>query len=139
MRVSKKLTWMKPYIKIAQSIVPEVGRITRVLALNVDKNLEKNPAALAKITEYSDRTYVISLYTEYVAKEKIHPEAIFSIEKLSKIDILCNLAHEIAHLRSWEHTPARQILESSLVIAFMGKLNSSGYISAEKTDGLKEG
>jgi hypothetical protein len=50
----------------------------------------------------------------------------------SKIDLLGHLAHEMAHLKYWTHTPEHKMLECKLTVIFMRHLLKSGYVSEEE-------
>ena len=48
------------------------------------------------------------------------------------IELLCTLAHELAHIKHWQHTPHHKMLENHLTTLFMQKLDKEGYICEEK-------
>jgi hypothetical protein len=94
-------------------------------------------AYILVLKEINPKRFHLSMYTEYVKTVKIHPEVKLEIKPLSKIDMLMALAHEIAHLRYWDHCPKRQILESELTAMFMVELAKSGYISEEESESIE--
>lgn len=47
------------------------------------------------------------------------------------IELLCTLAHELAHLLEFDHTPAHKELEARITSIFMRRLQKDGYISEE--------
>ena len=136
MYISPKLKWLKPYIDLVKPVVPELRYLKKILAHNAKSDLTQNPGFEGKLTKNSPKDYVMSIYMDYVRKHKIHPVAEFSIKANSKIELLYVIAHEIAHLRHWNHTPERQILESTIVILFMAELKKSGYKSEEEDEGI---
>jgi predicted metal-dependent hydrolase len=51
--------------------------------------------------------------------------------------LLQYLAHELAHLEHWDHTPDHKHLECILMSAFMTRLKQDFYVSEE--DEMKNG
>ena len=49
----------------------------------------------------------------------------------SKLELLCNLAHELAHTAHWLHSPDHKKLECDIIKIFMDELNMIGYESEE--------
>lgn len=62
--------------------------------------------------------------------KKLKPLSI-CVGNYSSLDILAYLAHELSHMRYWEHSPHRTILECKLNIIFMKRAIKEGYISEE--------
>lgn len=129
MKIHKKLSWLKEYIELAKPIIPEIRNIYFVREIFHQKNkLQKIHASLTY--EFIFGSYVLSLYTRF--KRQAKKPRLAKEEEYSKIELLENLAHELAHLKHWEHTPEHKVLESKLSILFMERLLESGYISAEE-------
>ena len=131
MKISKDLDWLKPYLVIASGKV-NITRLKRISAKKPKKNFIENQACHGIITKYfNGKDHRITLYTDYIAIGKIHPEVELSISPYSKIDTLCFFAHELAHLAHWDHTTDHKSLEATLIKLFMTKLKKDGYISEE--------
>lgn len=129
MRIQKKLSWLGQYIAIAAPIIPKVEYIILVREIFHQKNkIQRIHASLTQECIFG--TYVLSLYTGCVRCVPNSSKTLY--EPYSKIDILNTLAHELAHLDHWQHTPEHKILESKLTVHFMRHLLKSGYISEEE-------
>lgn len=129
MKFSKDLAWLEPYIDIARSVIPRMGRLKSIYKLGVKKNIRARIYGVCHLFPNGDAS--IYLYTEYNAIIKLFPKPVLKKTKYTKLQILTILAHELSHLRYWTHCPKRQMLESHLTILFMSKLNSEGYVSEE--------
>lgn len=68
--------------------------------------------------------YRIWIHTQYTDDTN-------EIKTYSQIDILRLLAHELAHIGDWNHTPRHAKKEAKYLSLFMTKLNNTGYISEE--------
>ena len=129
MKIHKKLGWLKEYIDLAKKILPQIEYIVLIRELFHQKDkVQRIHASLTQ--ECLLGTYVLSFYTSF---KKVLPKTGKTLEeKYSKIDILDHLAHELAHLEHWQHTPEHKILEAKLSILFMRHLLKSGYVSEEE-------
>lgn len=124
MYVNKKLMWMVPYVERALLIIPDGKSVTRLGAFTQGGRYGKGAAA--SIHTHNHRHYRIYLHTH------MHPRYSTDPMPYSKIDLLHNLAHELAHMLDMDHTPAHKKLEARLVTMFMTMLKKSGYHSEEK-------
>jgi hypothetical protein len=123
MRICKKLEWLRPYVKQGLKHVSKEVKLARVGAWAIGKSRGRGEFA-ALVQRKRGDPFRIWLHTHYLDSEnKPRP--------FSKIDLLRNLAHEIAHLADWNHTPKHAKIESRINIAFMRMLKSEGYISEE--------
>lgn len=122
MRVSPKLEWMREYAELGMTFVSQDAVLERIGAWTLGKSrgCEEHAAI------YQDRNggpYRIWMHTHYYFGKEKRP--------WSKIDLLTLLAHEIAHIEDWKHTPKHKKLESKILSAFMVKLKKEGYVSEE--------
>lgn len=129
MKLSKDLEWMRPYVEIASTMIPRIGRLKGIYKLGVKKKIRNRVYGVCHVYPNGDAS--IYLYTEYNSIKRLFPTPILAKERYNTVQLLTVLAHELAHLRYWDHCPKRQILESQLVILFMSKLYSEGYKSEE--------
>lgn len=134
MRISKSLRWMLPYIEDARPILPEVALLTH-LTSRVPKTSHKEVQRISGVcSQYEKRdksiSYRIALFTQYQNVLKYRPLKI-KLQDYSKMDMLQFLAHELSHMRDMTHTPSRMVLECKLMLKFMKRLESEGYISEE--------
>jgi hypothetical protein len=129
MQIQKKLYWLKEYIELVRQIIPEVDRITLVREIHHQEGkVQQIHASLTQ--EFFFGTYVLSFYTSYKRTNKSKKKK--EKHEYSKIDLLGHLAHEMAHLKYWTHTPEHKMLECKLTVIFMRHLLKSGYVSEEE-------
>lgn len=122
-RISPKLLWMEPYLIEGLKFVSSNKVVARLGAWS--RNDTRGVNCHAGI--YQDKKgapFRIWMHTHYLDEYN-------NILPFSKIDMLDHLAHEIAHLESWEHTPKHKRLEAKIKIKFMHMLQAEGYISEE--------
>lgn len=130
-KISKNLFWIEPYIELASKCLPNLNKLKRVTAKKPRNDFTENQRVHGIISKFNNGAYSITLYTHYLSKGKIHPEVELFIDKYSTLDILCTLAHELAHMQDFDHTPEHKLLESKLITLFMKKLKKDGYESEE--------
>lgn len=130
MHISKSLEWMRPYIEDARKLVPEIRLLKSVVARRPKPTHKEVQRIHAIIHAHRNGTFSIGLMLTRKSLKSINPVK-FKISNQTKIDMLDHLAHELAHLRYWDHSPHRKILEAKLSILFMKRLSKSGYISEE--------
>jgi hypothetical protein len=123
-KLSTKLNWLEPYILATKHYLPRGKLIARVAWMSVG-NKTVGKGNVAAITTYDDKTHTIWLKTQ------LHPRD-SEVTPMSKIDILANLAHELAHTVDWDHTPKHKLLEVKILKRFMELLASTGYVSEEE-------
>jgi hypothetical protein len=134
MRISKSLKWMIPYIEDARPILPELALLTHLISRvpKVNKKEVQRISGICNQYEKKDKSlsYRIILMTKYQNIQKYRPLKI-KLSDYSKLDMLHLLAHELSHMRDMTHTPSRMVLECRLMLKFMKRLESEGYISEE--------
>lgn len=130
MHISKSISWIEPYLEDAKKLVPEIRLVTSVIARSPKPTAKEIQRIHAIIHANLNGTFKIVIMVRTKRIKKIKPLE-FCVSDASKIDILGHLAHELAHLRYWDHTPHRMVLECKLQIMFMRRLAKDGYISEE--------
>lgn len=131
MKINKNLSWLKEYLELAQEYVPALKNIKEVKELYHQKNkMQRIQGSLSYDIFFGN--YTLSLYTTYKRIEVKNRRTKAVIKPYSTIDVLSTLAHEIAHLKYWDHTPKHKMLESQLTMLFMEHLEKLGYISEEE-------
>lgn len=118
-RFPAKLEWLRPYLELGLSHISEGKHVERVGLWSLGKS-RGNGCAAALFQDAIGRPYRIWIHSHF---EEGIPH--------SKIDILKNLAHELAHMEDWNHTPKHEALCSAITIDFMRMLKREGYISEE--------
>lgn len=124
MVIVKSLEWTREYIDSVVHLLPSLKRLKRISSKKGNK--EKWQHCHGLITYYDGKHYRITLYLTY------HDFYADKIKVYSTIDLLQYLAHELAHLQNWDHTPGHKMLECIIMQIFMVKLSASGYISEEE-------
>lgn len=119
-RLSPKLDWLGPYLELGMTYISDEGKLVeRVGSWSLGKGRGKRCAAAIFQTKEGD-PYRIWIHTHF---EPGVPH--------SKIDILKLLAHELAHMEDWKHTPKHELICSRITGAFMRMLKQEGYESEE--------
>ena len=123
MVISKELGWMKDYIPLVSHLLPKLKQLKKITTKK--GNRERWQHCHGLITYYDKKSFRITLYTTYhsIMSDKIIP--------YTTIDLLQYLAHELAHLEHWNHTPQHKQLECMIMSIFMTKLSQDGYTSEE--------
>lgn len=135
--ITKELDWLKPYMITVLSVEPRMHRVKsiRLMKPHRDKTMHHYAAA-----RYNKNEATITLMAgEWGYNVKNNMRCNLKFNPYSKVELLCNLAHELSHLKMfWDgdndgkiHTPRRQMLESVFVIHFMELLEVDGYHSEE--------
>lgn len=121
--IVKELEWMRDYISSVTHILPHIKQLKRISSKKGNKERFQHCHGL--ITYFDKKSYRMTLYVTWhdTIKDKIVP--------YSTIDLLKYLAHELAHLEHWDHTPDHTSLEAIITGIFMVKLKEAGYISEE--------
>jgi hypothetical protein len=123
MIITKQLEWMRDYIDDVTYLVPRVKYVKRLSSKR--GSLDRKQHVQAVIHYVDKKHYRISLYVTY------KPRTQDKIKKYTTIELLHNLAHELAHLETFEHTPSRMRLECEIMKVFMARLQREGYVSEE--------
>lgn len=127
MYISKKLKWLEPYIQDIKKMHKKLKKLKHVTIMR--SSFIKRDRGYAEFRELVDGTVQIALRTEYQYID-FYPLTI-TLKPLSKLDILENLAHELAHCYHYDHTPEHRLMENEICNYFMYKLKLTGYKSEE--------
>lgn len=129
MIIAKELEWVRDYVYSAKHILPHLKQLKRISIRKANK--KHIMRCHGSCNKYADSSHFrITLYVNYSSVDCYEP-LVVKIYHYSKIDILRFLAHELAHLEHWDHTPDRMFLECSILSIFMTKLKAEGYVSEE--------
>ena len=127
MYISQKLKWLEPYVNDVKKMHKKFNKLKKITIMR--SSFTKRDRAYGEFRELVDNTQKIALRIEYQYID-FYPLKV-TLKPFSKVDILQNLAHELAHCYHFEHTPEHKILESEITTYFMYKLKTTGYISEE--------
>jgi hypothetical protein len=130
MHISKSLKWLEPYIEDIKPILPEHKLLKRIVARSPKGNTNEVQRIHAICHKFQNGTFQIGLMLTVQRVKRYKPVEI-SMENYSKLALLYYFAHELSHLRYWEHSPSRVILECRLLVIFMKRAMKEGYISEE--------
>ena len=127
-KVSKEIRWIIPYINLVEGILPQIKKLDSVRTMRT--SYVKRDRCYGETNFFVDGTFTIKVRTKF-QKIDFYPLSV-TILPFSKLDILFTLAHELAHLKHYEHTPEHKLLECQILSVFMYKLKSMGYKSEEE-------
>jgi hypothetical protein len=135
--IAKELEWMREYIEAIAHLLPEVKYLRRVSSIKANKRFIQRIHGIC--WKYADgKNYKIGLYVSKSKVDSLEPLRV-KLTKYSTIDLLCTLAHELAHLRHWYHTTEHKALECAITMVFMNMLKNDGYTSEEEEAKLVKG
>ena len=109
-KLNKDVKWLEPYLKAADSFVP-IRRISSVIGYQVP--FYKTERQYGSITVHYDKNQIninLLIKTQDL-NQGIHKNARMA-------NVLDSLAHELAHLLEWEHTPEHLMLQAKLLMCF---------------------
>jgi hypothetical protein len=123
MIITKNLKWFEEYINSVSHLLPNLRKLKRISSKTGSRERWQHSHGL--ITYYDEKHYRMTFYTTYhdMIQDKIKP--------YSTLDLLQYLAHELSHLENWDHTTKHKHLESIIMLSFVLRLESKGYISEE--------
>lgn len=124
MVIVKELEWMRGYIESVSHLLPKLKQLKKISSMKGNKERWQHCHGL--ITYFDKKSFRITLYTSY------HAQFTDRILPYSTIDLLQYLAHELAHLEHWDHTPDHKQLECIVLTLFMTRLKQAGYVSEEE-------
>jgi hypothetical protein len=128
---NKRDAWLKEFVELGLGLVG-THEYSREVKLVTKINRSDKPNLFhGKIFLYPDNTAKIVLMLNYRMFIKEGSKVELVDRPFSKIDILCTTAHELAHLKYFDHCPNHKILESEIVSSFMARLKKLGYLSEE--------
>lgn len=135
--IAKELEWTRKYIEAVRHLLPKMKKLKRLSVKKANKKYVQRVLGVCNM--YHDkRHYRITLYTSGTCVDTIKPLEIHLIQ-FSTLDILRTLAHELAHLEHWEHTPDHESLTCSITLVFMAMLKTEGYVSEENESKIVKG
>lgn len=123
MIIVKKLEWVREYVQLVSHLLPKIKQLKKISSKT--GNRERYQHCHGLITYFDKKSFRITLYITY------HCVITDRIAEYSTMDLLQYLAHELAHLEHWDHTPSHKQLECILLGIFMTKLSQDGYVSEE--------
>lgn len=125
---NKKFKWLNAYVLKAARILPNAHKLRQITISYAKSNvLCKTYGAL---TEYKG-DFKLSLKVTMTKACDNSTEIGLYTRSLTKIEILTTLAHELAHIEHWLHTPDHKSLEAKITKLFMTMLAKEGYQDEE--------
>lgn len=136
-RISKDIQWLSPFIQLARGLVP-VDRVREIRSARTP--LDKIERSVATCRRLPGGFYRITIKTHY-QREKGAGDGTFTrtgYARHNRFYLLDSLAHELAHVKHWDHTPQHLLLQSKLLSRFARELERQGYrsIEDEQTGGV---
>jgi hypothetical protein len=110
-KYSRDLIWLKPFVEALNiSDILPLEKLKSIKGYRVTKGLDSQ--SYGSIITSNKRKYSINLETQIYSKKSQE------YKDKSCEEILLTLAHELAHLVHWEHTPGHFRLEASILYYF---------------------
>ena len=103
-RLYKEVLWLAPYLQAARGLVSTRG-LTKVMGYQVAADSDE--VVYGRLWKYEDGRRVITVATRL-------PDG----KRIRFADVLQVFAHELAHLKYWEHTPKHWELENKIAARF---------------------
>lgn len=110
-KISSRLTWLKPYLKRVKKLMP---------SLEMPERIRSNKPSLKKImrvwanVHFESKTIVIATHRQQLYRDADNKLKVEKIVPLTKKEILDTLAHELAHLHypyhNFEHEQFSKII-----------------------------
>ena len=129
MTLTKKAEWIKPFLEAARPLVPKI-RYLRSLDFRKPRKGAVNHAHGITHLDTWNNIYDIVIHSHAVRVLSRKPLKV-TYTPFTLIESLECLAHELAHLRHFKHTPAHKILECKIKAKFMCMIKLHGYKSDE--------
>lgn len=114
-KYSRNTRWMKPYVEAVRDIVP-LSRLQEVIGFKVP--LDKSEQCSATIIRYTGAWYKITLRLWDPKYKNLGGRKFLKTQhkRSDFASVLDSLAHELAHMIHWDHTPEHLILQSKILI-----------------------
>jgi hypothetical protein len=115
-KFTKNVLWLKPFVRAARHKIP-LKKIGTIMGYQVRKGSHEQ--TYGRTTTYHETWKVgISIL--------IHSRDTGKLRPCRCETIIFTLAHELAHIVHWEHTPEHFKLQGELIILFYDILKKSG-------------
>jgi hypothetical protein len=129
-KLDDSLAWLEPYIRVAKRMDYLTSELKEIRGYYVTKRgIERQQAGCTKtgarciITILKKtQTYSNSKNGKFKVDGWIEADENYMFE-----ETLDNLAHEITHIKQWDHTADRHIAEKKLQLAFAKEAKKQGY------------
>lgn len=112
MKLTKKVKFIEPFLKGLRLV--DLSKVHIIRGYRVGIGLNENQGA--SIIKHSSKKYSINLRTQ------VHMENGTTYGYPTVEEFLFNLAHELAHLKEWDHTPKHFKLETKIMLHFSNVL-----------------
>lgn len=110
-KYNKNVKWLKPFVEAASKYI-NVKKITKVKGFRIPFSLQELTYATVTINRKNEISINVRIFNQLKVKGKNkHKPA-------SIAQILEHLAHELAHLGEWEHSPAHFELTARIQLEF---------------------
>ena len=131
-KISKKVEWMRPFIEEAARTHPKIARKLKKVYV-IPATVDRKHQAYAQLSYDEDNYCYIGIYLKYQTMVFKKDDTItIGLRPFSKMDLIESLAHELAHVYHFFHTPKHKKLECRFKMRFCTMLEKEGYISEEE-------
>jgi hypothetical protein len=124
-KFNKNVAWLEPFFAKAKGLVP-IHKVSAIKGFSVP--LEKTECVDGQMTKHEDGYIVITLRThnQILRANQNGTNTAYRHKRRMICDVLLVLAHELAHLKYWEHTPEHWELECKIIRRFISELKRRG-------------
>jgi hypothetical protein len=105
-KLTKDVRWLEPYLRSASRLVP-THRLKAIRGFTVRAEEDFH---FGRILTPDFKSFTMTLALREQVGRRVSPRYI--------VDILQTFAHELAHLKHWEHTPEHWALEAKIAARF---------------------
>lgn len=119
-QLSKDLKWITPYLEAVGHIVP-LDKITEIRYYTSRKHHKKEHHKAITHRLANNKSFAIFLRTKLPIDERV------PLRYYDQEDIMYYLAHELAHVRFWEHTTKHLKLTSKIFKIFTDTTHKLGW------------
>lgn len=119
-KYSKNLLWLKPFVECAGKHVP-INRLKYIRGYKLPLN--KDPKAFATLATLPGGYFQMNIRTNTVDVKTLKNGTFKPVKhrEMYLAVMLDTLAHELAHIKHWDHSPEHFILQSKIMVD-MGKM-----------------
>lgn len=117
-KYQQQVAWLEPFVKVSRGLVP-LHKLRQVRGYRIPLGKREFTDGTCLTTNF--KCFHINVKTHYQNMQHAGNNRLYadSHTPLPIYDVLNTLAHELAHLKEWDHTPAHWRLENRILRRFI--------------------